>query len=106
MATRKTVQIWSAAVAAVVLSFAAGIYSVGHLSGWLKSGLDAATADANARATTTVAYHEGYQNLNCDKSKLIMHLLQFTPVSPSPIISSAMAQARAACGARNSRFLQ
>jgi hypothetical protein len=31
--------------------------------GWLKSGLDAATADANARATTADADHEGYQKL-------------------------------------------
>jgi membrane fusion protein, heavy metal efflux system len=49
MATRKTVQILSAAAAIAVLSFAAGIYSVGHLSGWLKSGFDAASPNAQAQ---------------------------------------------------------
>ncbi len=39
----------STAVAAVVLSFAAGVYSVGRVGGWLKSGLDAATIDAKAQ---------------------------------------------------------
>jgi hypothetical protein len=57
MATRKTVQILSAAAAAVVLSFAAGIYSVGHLSGWLKSGLDAASPNASAQESNLRIYN-------------------------------------------------
>ena len=36
-------------VAAVVLSFAAGMYSVGRMGGWLKSGLDAASSGAKAQ---------------------------------------------------------
>jgi membrane fusion protein, heavy metal efflux system len=36
-------------VAAVVLSFAAGMYSVGHIDDWLKSGLDAASSGAKAQ---------------------------------------------------------
>jgi cobalt-zinc-cadmium efflux system membrane fusion protein len=39
------------AVAVAVLSFAAGVYSVGRLGGWAKSGLDAAATDAKAQGT-------------------------------------------------------
>jgi cobalt-zinc-cadmium efflux system membrane fusion protein len=39
----------SAIAAVVVISFAAGLYSVGYIGGWLKSGLDAATTGANAQ---------------------------------------------------------
>jgi hypothetical protein len=49
MATGKIVPILNAAGAVAVLSFAAGIYSVGHLGGWLKSGLDAASPNAKAQ---------------------------------------------------------
>jgi membrane fusion protein, heavy metal efflux system len=50
MATRKLIIALGAAVAVSVSSFAAGVYSFGHISGWLKSGLDATGADANAQA--------------------------------------------------------
>jgi cobalt-zinc-cadmium efflux system membrane fusion protein len=50
MATRNMTIALSAAVAVTVASFAAGVYSVGHISGWLKSGLDATGTDANAQA--------------------------------------------------------
>jgi multidrug efflux pump subunit AcrA (membrane-fusion protein) len=42
MATRKLTIALRAAVAVAASSFAAGVYSFGHISGWLKSGLDAA----------------------------------------------------------------
>jgi membrane fusion protein, heavy metal efflux system len=42
MASRKLTIALRAAVAVAVSSFAAGVYSFGHISGWLKSGLDAA----------------------------------------------------------------
>jgi membrane fusion protein, heavy metal efflux system len=45
MANRKITLI----VAAVVLSFAAGMYSVGRIGGWLESGLDAASSGAKAQ---------------------------------------------------------
>jgi hypothetical protein len=38
------------AIAAALLSFVAGVYSVGS-SSWLRSGLDAATSDTNAHAS-------------------------------------------------------
>jgi cobalt-zinc-cadmium efflux system membrane fusion protein len=53
MATRKTVKILSAAAAVAVLSFAAGIYSIGHFGGWLKSGLDAASPNAKAQESNS-----------------------------------------------------
>jgi hypothetical protein len=40
------------AIAAAVLSFVAGVYSVGPISSWLRSALDdAATFDTNAHAS-------------------------------------------------------
>jgi cobalt-zinc-cadmium efflux system membrane fusion protein len=47
MANRKITV--SVAVTAAVLCFAAGAYSVSRISGWLKSGLEAATGDAKAQ---------------------------------------------------------
>jgi membrane fusion protein, heavy metal efflux system len=52
MANRKITL--SAAAAVVVLSFVAGAYSVGHITGWLKSGFDATAPDANAQANEPV----------------------------------------------------
>ncbi|MGA3310681.1 MAG: efflux RND transporter periplasmic adaptor subunit [Xanthobacteraceae bacterium] len=49
METRKTTVTLSAAVAAAVLSLMAGAYLVGHIGGWLESGLDAASTDAKAQ---------------------------------------------------------
>jgi cobalt-zinc-cadmium efflux system membrane fusion protein len=53
MANRKITL--SAAAAAVVVSFAAGVYSVGHIGSWLKSGLDATAPGANAQASDQAA---------------------------------------------------
>jgi membrane fusion protein, heavy metal efflux system len=47
--------ILSAAVSAAALGFAAGTYWVGHIDNWLKSGLDAATTDANAQPSNPAA---------------------------------------------------
>jgi membrane fusion protein, heavy metal efflux system len=55
MATRKLTIALGAAVAVAVSSFAAGVYSFGHTSGWLKPGLDATGADANAQAGESTA---------------------------------------------------
>lgn len=55
MATRKITRALSAAVAVAGLSFVAGVYSVGHFGGWLKSGLDAAATDANAQGADSAA---------------------------------------------------
>jgi cobalt-zinc-cadmium efflux system membrane fusion protein len=45
----------SATATAMLLSFMAGVYSVGYIRGWLKSGLDATSTDANAQASETTA---------------------------------------------------
>jgi membrane fusion protein, heavy metal efflux system len=48
--------ILSAAVSAAALGFVAGTYySVGHIGDWLKSGLNAATPDANAQTSNPTA---------------------------------------------------
>jgi len=72
------------AIAAAVLSFVAGVYSVGPISSWLRSGLDdAATSDVNAHASDsgpvkTVA-PSGLQSVvlndkgNCDLSQEAGH---------------------------------
>lgn len=41
--------------AVAVLSFIGGVYSVGHIGGWLKSGLHAASPAANAEGTDVTA---------------------------------------------------
>src|SRR5258707_10470766 len=51
MANRKI----ALAASAAVLGFVAGAYSVGHISGWLKSGLDATAPDAAAQAREPTA---------------------------------------------------
>jgi cobalt-zinc-cadmium efflux system membrane fusion protein len=51
---RKTVTI-GAAIAAAALSFVAGVYSVGHIGDWLKSGLNATAPGANAQANDPAA---------------------------------------------------
>ena len=43
-------------VAAVVLSFVAGVYSVGHLGGWLKFGLEATSTDADAQGSDAMRW--------------------------------------------------
>jgi membrane fusion protein, heavy metal efflux system len=55
MATRKITGALSAAVVVAGLSFAAGVYSVGHFGAWMKSGLGAATIDANAQGADSTA---------------------------------------------------
>jgi membrane fusion protein, heavy metal efflux system len=42
-------------VAVAALCFVAGAYSVGHISGWLKSGLDATSTDAKAQGSDAAA---------------------------------------------------
>jgi cobalt-zinc-cadmium efflux system membrane fusion protein len=51
MVTRRitTTSGFSKIAALIVISFAAGVYSVGYVGGWLKFGLNAATTDANAQ---------------------------------------------------------
>jgi len=46
--SRRTITI-SAVAAVVVLSFGAGVYSVGRMGGWLASGLDAVSGNAKAQ---------------------------------------------------------
>jgi cobalt-zinc-cadmium efflux system membrane fusion protein len=55
MANKKSTTTLSVAAAVAVLSFIAGVYSVGHIGGWLRSGLDAASTDANAEGTDATA---------------------------------------------------
>jgi hypothetical protein len=43
------------AIAAVIMSFAAIVYSVGPISSWLRSERDAAISDANAEASDSGA---------------------------------------------------
>jgi membrane fusion protein, heavy metal efflux system len=50
MATQKIMTALISAMGIGVLCFAVGIYSAGHLGGWLKSGLNATSTDANAEA--------------------------------------------------------
>ena len=50
MATRKITIALSTVVVVAALSFVAGVYSVGHIGGTLKSGFDATSTDANAQA--------------------------------------------------------
>jgi cobalt-zinc-cadmium efflux system membrane fusion protein len=54
MATRKITVTLGTLAAVAVLSFAAGIYSVGQM-GWLKSGFDATNTDANAQTSESAA---------------------------------------------------
>jgi cobalt-zinc-cadmium efflux system membrane fusion protein len=49
MEIRKTPLMISAAVAAAVLMLVGVVYLVGHIGGWLESGLDAASTDAKAQ---------------------------------------------------------
>jgi hypothetical protein len=42
-----------------ILSFVAGVYSVGPISSWLRSGLDAETSDANAQPNDSRAVKTG-----------------------------------------------
>jgi len=49
MEIRKTPLTIGAAIAAAVLILVGGAYVVGHIGGWLESGLDAASTDANAQ---------------------------------------------------------
>src|SRR5260370_663857 len=53
MANRKITL--SAAAAAVGLSFVAGVYPLGHIGSWLKSGLEATARGANAQANDPAA---------------------------------------------------
>jgi len=63
MANPKFITTLKVSAAAAVLSFVAGAYSVDHLGGWLKSGLDAAATDANAQANDAVAVKTGLQSV-------------------------------------------
>jgi cobalt-zinc-cadmium efflux system membrane fusion protein len=63
----------STVVAAAVLSFAAGVYSVGHMGSWLKSGLDAASSDANAQgadSATKTAALPGVQSIELNDKQM------------------------------------
>jgi cobalt-zinc-cadmium efflux system membrane fusion protein len=55
MANPKFTTTLKVTAAAAVLSFVAGAYSVGHLGDWLKSGLGAASTDADAAGTEAAA---------------------------------------------------
>jgi cobalt-zinc-cadmium efflux system membrane fusion protein len=55
MANDKTTVTFRVTLAVAALSFIAGVYSVGHLGGWLKSGLTAASTDANAEGSDATA---------------------------------------------------
>jgi cobalt-zinc-cadmium efflux system membrane fusion protein len=56
--------------AIAVLSFVAGVYSVGHISGWLRSGLDAASSDANAQATDATTVKIGAQSVELNDKQM------------------------------------
>ena len=49
MEIRKTPMTISAAVAAAIMSLIGGAYLIGHIGGWLESGLNAASTDARAQ---------------------------------------------------------
>jgi membrane fusion protein, heavy metal efflux system len=75
--------ILSAAVSAAALGFIAGGYSVEHIGSWLKSGLEAATSDANAEtrdaaATQTVAAASGAPSV-------VLNDKQLTSVKVEPV---------------------
>jgi len=55
MATHKIRTALTSAVAIGVLCFVAGVYSADHMVGWLKSGLDATSAGANAEVSGSPA---------------------------------------------------
>jgi membrane fusion protein, heavy metal efflux system len=61
---------WRVAAAAAILSFIAGVYSVGHISGWLKSGLDAASTDASALGTDAAAVKTGLQSVELNDKQM------------------------------------
>ena len=42
-------------VAVAAVSGVVGLYSIGHLNGWLKSGLEAASTDAKAQGSDAAA---------------------------------------------------
>lgn len=71
MATRKITLI----VVAVVLSFGAGAYSVGHIGGWLRLGIEATAPDATAQtrdpaAVRTAALSSGLQSVELNDKQL------------------------------------
>ena len=55
MANDKTSVTLKVTVAVAALSFIAGVYSVGRIGGWLKSGLHVASSDANAEGSNETA---------------------------------------------------
>jgi cobalt-zinc-cadmium efflux system membrane fusion protein len=55
MANDMTTVTLKVTAAVAVLSFIGGVYSVGHIGGWLKSGLPAASTDANAEGSDATA---------------------------------------------------
>jgi cobalt-zinc-cadmium efflux system membrane fusion protein len=57
-------------VAAAVLSFVAGVYSVGHLGDWLKSRLDATATDVNAQGTDASAVKTGVQSVELNAKQM------------------------------------
>jgi len=59
MATHKVTVTLCAAVAVSVLSFAAGVYSVGRIGGWPKLGFEGASTQANAQTASPSASRAG-----------------------------------------------
>jgi membrane fusion protein, heavy metal efflux system len=88
--------ILSAAVSAAALGFVAGGYSVEHIGSWLKSGLEAATTDANAEtrdaaATQTAAAASGAPSV-------VLNDKQLTSVKVEPVGESVFPIEKAEVG--------
>jgi cobalt-zinc-cadmium efflux system membrane fusion protein len=91
MATRKI----TLTVAAVVLSFVAGAYSVGRIDGWLKSGIEATAPDATAQArdpvaVRTAALSSGSQSIELNDKQLASVKVETTGEHVFPVERSAV----------------
>jgi membrane fusion protein, heavy metal efflux system len=100
VATRKITLI----VAAVVLSFVAGGYSVGRIGGWLKSWLDATAPDATAQAkdpaaARTAALSSGAQSVpSADAQSVVLNDKQLASVKVEPVGEQLFPRERVAVG--------
>jgi membrane fusion protein, heavy metal efflux system len=90
MANQKFTTTFRAAAAAAVLSFIAGVYSVGHIGGWLKSGLEAASPDANAEGSDAVAMKTGVQSVELNDKQLASVKVEPVQQHSFPIEKSAV----------------
>jgi membrane fusion protein, heavy metal efflux system len=90
MANPKFTMTLRVTVAAAVLSFVAGVYSVGHLSGWLKLGLDAASTDADAQGSDAVAVKTGLQSVELNAKQMASVKVEPVQEHSFPVEKSAI----------------